>query len=48
MIALRVIGDLSAEQAAAALGKQPGAVKTLQRRALASLRRQLSAQGVFL
>lgn len=48
VIALRVIGDLSVEQAAAALGKQPGAVKTLQRRALATLRRQLSAQGVSL
>lgn len=46
VIALRVIADLSVEQVAAALGKQPGAVKSLQRRALASLRRQLSAEGV--
>jgi RNA polymerase sigma factor (sigma-70 family) len=46
VIALRVIADLSVEQAAAALGKQPGAIKALQRRALASLRRQLSAEGV--
>ena len=46
VIALRVIADLSVDQAAAALGKQPGAVKALQRRALASLRRQLSGEGV--
>ncbi len=46
VIALRVIADLSVEQTAAALGKQPGAVKALQRRALASLRRQLSGEGV--
>ena len=46
VIALRVIADLSVEQTAAALGKQPGAVKALQRRALATLRRQLSGEGV--
>jgi RNA polymerase sigma factor (sigma-70 family) len=46
VIALRVIADLSVDDAAAALGKQPGAVKSLQRRALASLRRHLSAEGV--
>ena len=46
VIAMRVIADLSVEHVAAALGKQPGAVKSLQRRALASLRRQLSAEGV--
>lgn len=46
VIGLRVIADLSVEQVAAALGKQPGAVKSLQRRALATLRRQLSSEGV--
>jgi RNA polymerase sigma-70 factor (ECF subfamily) len=46
VIALRVIADLSVEQAAATLGKQAGAVKALQRRALASLRRQLAGEGV--
>ena len=46
VLALRVIADLSVDQVAAALGKQPGAVKALQRRALASLRRQLSGEGV--
>ena len=46
VIAMRVIADLSVDQVAAVLGKQPGAVKSLQRRALASLRRQLSAEGV--
>ena len=47
VIALRVIADLPVDQVAAALGKQPGAVKALQRRALASLR-QLSSEGVSL
>ena len=46
VIALRVIADLSVDQVAAALGKQPGAVKALQRRGLASLRRQLAEEGV--
>lgn len=42
VLALRVVADLTVEQVAGALGKQPGAVKALQRRALANLRRQLS------
>jgi RNA polymerase sigma-70 factor (ECF subfamily) len=46
VIALRVIADLPVDDVAAALGKQPGAVKALQRRALASLRRHLAAEGV--
>jgi RNA polymerase sigma-70 factor (ECF subfamily) len=46
VITLRVIADLPVEQVATALGKQPGAVKTMQRRALASLRRHLAAEGV--
>ena len=46
VIALRVVADLSVEQVAAMLGKQPGAVKALQRRGLASLRRLLAAEGV--
>lgn len=41
VLALRVIGDLSLEQAAKVLNKSVGAVKALQRRALASLRRDL-------
>jgi RNA polymerase sigma-70 factor (ECF subfamily) len=39
VLLLRVIGDLSLEQTADALGKRVGAVKALQHRALAALRR---------
>jgi RNA polymerase sigma-70 factor (ECF subfamily) len=41
VLLLRVIGDLSLEQTAQAVGKPVGAVKALQHRALASLRRIL-------
>lgn len=41
VLLLRVVGDLSLEQTAAALGKRVGAVKALQHRALATLRRLL-------
>jgi RNA polymerase sigma-70 factor (ECF subfamily) len=40
---LRIVADMSVEQIAHALGKRPGTVKALQRRALASIRRQLTA-----
>ena len=43
---LRVIADLSVADTAAILGKNPGAVKTLQRRAISSLQRVLSVQAV--
>ncbi len=46
VLALRVIADLTVEQVAASLGKKPGAVKALQRRALAGLRRRLVEEGV--
>ena len=46
VILLRIIGDLSVADTAAILGKQPGAVKTLQRRALAALRRTLILMAV--
>ncbi len=46
VLALRVVADLSLEQVAATLDKTPGAVKALQRRALAALRRRLAAQPV--
>ncbi len=39
VILLRIVADLSVADTAEVLGKQPGAIKTLQRRALASLRR---------
>src|SRR5579862_1112695 len=38
VILMRVLGDLSLEQTATALGKRVGAVKALQHRALAALR----------
>jgi len=41
VLLLRVVGDLSLEQTAAALGKRVGAVKALQHRALGALRRIL-------
>jgi len=46
VILLRVVADLSVADAAEILGKQPGAIKTLQRRALASLRRLLILAAV--
>jgi RNA polymerase sigma-70 factor (ECF subfamily) len=46
VLLLRVLADLSVEEVARLLGKRPGAVKTLQRRALASLARYLERQGV--
>lgn len=42
VLLLRIFGDLTMEQIAAALGKRVGAVKALQRRGLATLRRQLA------
>jgi RNA polymerase sigma-70 factor (ECF subfamily) len=38
---LRVVSDLTVEQIAEVLGKKPGAVKSLQRRALDSLRKKV-------
>lgn len=42
VMVLRIIGDLTVEQVAEILGKRPGAVKALQRRALTSLRKKIS------
>lgn len=42
VVLLRIVADLSIEDTAAALGKRAGAVKSLQHRAMAALRRQLS------
>jgi RNA polymerase sigma-70 factor (ECF subfamily) len=46
VLLLRILGDLTVDQVAEALGKRSGAVKALQRRALASLRRALESEGV--
>ena len=48
VLLLRVVGDLSVEDTAAALGKRAGAVKQLQRRGLAALKRELDRKGVTL
>ena len=46
VILLRVVADLSVDEVAELLGKRPGAIKMLQRRGLAALRRLLEQQGV--
>lgn len=43
VLLLRIVADLTVEQVAQALGKPAGAVKQLQRRGLATLRRRLGA-----
>lgn len=45
VLTLRVIADLTVDQVAEIVGKRPGAVKALQRRALRALRKRLE-QGV--
>jgi RNA polymerase sigma-70 factor (ECF subfamily) len=46
VLVLRVVADLTVEEVAAVLDRTPGAVKALQRRGLASLRRILATEGV--
>lgn len=46
VVLLRIVADLSIEDVAAALGKRRGAVKSLQHRALATLRRHLEREQV--
>ena len=41
VLLLRIVGDLSIEDVAKAVGKRPGAVKALQRRGLAAVKREL-------
>jgi RNA polymerase sigma-70 factor (ECF subfamily) len=48
VLLLRVIGDLSVDDVAKAVGKRPGAVKALQRRGLAAVKRELARKGVTL
>jgi RNA polymerase sigma factor (sigma-70 family) len=46
VLLLRLFGDLAIDDVAAIVGKRPGAVKALLRRGLASLRREMSREGV--
>ncbi len=46
VVLLRIIGDLSAGETGRVLGKSAGAVRALQRRALASLRREIAKSTV--
>lgn len=46
VLLLRVIGDLSLEETARVVGRPVGAVKALQHRALARLRREISREAV--
>ena len=46
VVMLRVVAELSIEQTARILGKRPNAVKALQHRAVARLRRRIEAEGV--
>ena len=46
VVLLRVVADLSVAEVADLLGKRPGAVKMLQRRGLARLRRIIEREGV--
>ena len=45
VLLLRIIGGLTIDEIARAVGKRPGAVKALQRRGLAAIRRELERQG---
>jgi RNA polymerase sigma factor (sigma-70 family) len=45
VLLLRIVGDLTVEQIARAVGKRPGAVKALQRRGLAALARRLNEEA---
>jgi RNA polymerase sigma-70 factor (ECF subfamily) len=46
VLLLRFVGDMSIEDIAKAVGKRPGAVKQLQRRGLAALKRHLPREEV--
>jgi RNA polymerase sigma factor (sigma-70 family) len=46
VLLLRILGDLPVEQVAQIVGKSRGAVKSLQRRALLALARQVDREGV--
>jgi len=46
VVLLRIVADLPIDAVASALGKQPGAIKSLQHRALATLRRHLERERI--
>jgi RNA polymerase sigma factor (sigma-70 family) len=46
VLLMRILGDMTIDEIARALGKRRGAVKALQRRALATLRKEMSGRGV--
>jgi RNA polymerase sigma factor (sigma-70 family) len=46
VLLLRLLGGLTVDEVAAALGKSPGAVKALQRRALGAVRKIFDLEGV--
>lgn len=46
VLLLRILGDLTVDQVAEALGKTPGAVKQLQRRAFEAVQRITAREGV--
>lgn len=48
VLLLRLVGGFTVEEVAVAVGKSPGAVKALQRRGLAALRKILEREGVTL
>ena len=48
VLLLRFVGDMSIDDIASTIGKRPGAVKALQRRGLAAVRRQLAGGEVSL
>ena len=45
VLALRIVGDLTLDEVAAAIGRSQGAVKQLQRRALLALKRELAVHA---
>ena len=45
VLVLRLLGDLTVEEVASVVGKSPGAVKALQRRGFAALRRIFEREG---
>jgi RNA polymerase sigma factor (sigma-70 family) len=46
VLLLRFVGDMSVDDVAQAIGKRPGAVKALQRRGLAAVKRMLAGKVV--